>query len=108
MQEQADYRILALDPAIKACRLFIFSLDVVHNRWSEPAPVPAPAGPEPAPVPQPPPPGAPMKEEVTISLDVEFDTNKAMVKDKYYDEIKRVADLMKEFPDAKCGNWWSC
>ena len=43
-----------------------------------------------------------MKEKVTISLNVEFDTNKAIVKDKYYDEIKRVADFMKEFPDTTC------
>jgi len=31
---------------------------------------------------------------------VQFDTNKAIVKDKYYDDIKRVADFMKEFPDT--------
>ncbi len=45
---------------------------------------------------------APMKEKVTISLNVEFDINKAIVKDKYYDEIKKVADFMKEFPDSTC------
>lgn len=43
---------------------------------------------------------APVKEKVTIALKVEFDTDKAIVKDKYYDDIKRVADFMKQYPDA--------
>jgi len=89
---------LTIDPAIKACNCHLFP-QCCPQPVVEPAPVPAPA-PEPAPVPQPPPPPAPVKEKVTISLNVEFDTNKAIVKDKYYDEIKRVADFMKEFPDT--------
>jgi len=36
--------------------------------------------------------------KVTITLHVEFDTDKAVVKDKYRDEIKKVADFMKKFP----------
>ncbi len=65
-----------------------------------PAPAPAPA-PVPEPAPQPPPPApVPVKEKVTIMLNVEFDTSKAIVKEKYYDDIKRVADFMKEYPDA--------
>ena len=35
---------------------------------------------------------------VTIVLNVEFDTDKAVVKDKYRDEIKKVADFMKTYP----------
>ena len=35
---------------------------------------------------------------VTIALDVEFDTNKAVVKEKYNSEIKKVADFMKKYP----------
>jgi OmpA-OmpF porin, OOP family len=35
---------------------------------------------------------------VTITLNVEFDTNKAVVKDKYRNEIKKVADFMKMYP----------
>ncbi|MDQ5986815.1 MAG: OmpA family protein [Syntrophus sp. SKADARSKE-3] len=35
------------------------------------------------------------KEPSTITLNVEFDTNKANIKPKYYNEIKRVADYMK-------------
>jgi len=37
---------------------------------------------------------------VTIALDVEFDTNKAIVKDKYRNEIKKVADFMKKYPNT--------
>jgi OOP family OmpA-OmpF porin len=35
---------------------------------------------------------------VTIALDVEFDTDKAVVKEKYNSEIKKVADFMKKYP----------
>ena len=31
---------------------------------------------------------------------MQFDSNKAVVKEKYHDDIKRVADFMKEFPDT--------
>jgi OmpA-OmpF porin, OOP family len=37
---------------------------------------------------------------VTIALNVEFDTNKAVVKDKYKNEIKKVADFMKKYPNT--------
>ena len=35
---------------------------------------------------------------VTIALNVEFDTNSAVVKEKYHSEIQRVADFMKTYP----------
>jgi OmpA-OmpF porin, OOP family len=35
---------------------------------------------------------------VTIALNVEFDTDKAIVKEKYNSEIKKVADFMKMYP----------
>jgi OmpA-OmpF porin, OOP family len=35
-----------------------------------------------------------------ISLNVEFDTNKAVVKDKYRNEIKKVSDFMKQYPNT--------
>jgi len=38
--------------------------------------------------------------EVSIELLVEFDTGKAIVKPKYNNEIKKVADFMKQNPDA--------
>jgi OOP family OmpA-OmpF porin len=37
---------------------------------------------------------------VTITLNVEFDTNKAVVKDQYRNEIKKVADFMKKYPNT--------
>ncbi|HON59503.1 MAG TPA: OmpA family protein [Smithella sp.] len=37
---------------------------------------------------------------VTIELNVLFDTDKAVVKDIYYDEIKKVADFMKKYPNT--------
>ncbi|MDD5524954.1 MAG: OmpA family protein, partial [Smithella sp.] len=43
---------------------------------------------------------APVKEKVTITLNVQFDTNKAVIKEKYNDDIKKMADFMKEFPDT--------
>ena len=43
---------------------------------------------------------APAAKEVSIELLVEFDTGKAIVKPKYNNEIKKVADFMKENPDA--------
>ncbi|MGP8155139.1 MAG: OmpA family protein [Smithella sp.] len=39
-------------------------------------------------------------KKVSITLKVEFDTAKSVVKDKYNNEIKRVADFMKEYPDT--------
>jgi OOP family OmpA-OmpF porin len=41
-----------------------------------------------------------MHEKVTIRLDVEFDTAKWDVKEKYRDEIRKVADFMKEHPKS--------
>ena len=37
---------------------------------------------------------------VTIILNVEFDTNMSVVKDKYRNEIKKVADFMKTYPNT--------
>ena len=38
------------------------------------------------------------QEEVSIELEVLFDTNKAAVKQEYYDSIKRVAEFMRQYP----------
>jgi OOP family OmpA-OmpF porin len=43
---------------------------------------------------------APASKEVSIGLLVEFDSGKAIVKPKYNDEIKKVAEFMKEYPDT--------
>jgi OOP family OmpA-OmpF porin len=40
----------------------------------------------------------PLMEKITIALNVEFDTAKAVVKKKYHNDIKKVADFMKEYP----------
>ncbi|KQC11514.1 MAG: hypothetical protein APR62_09775 [Smithella sp. SDB] len=63
-----------------------------------PEPVVAPPPPPPPPPPEPTP--APVQERVVIKLNVQFDTDKAVVKEEYNDDIKRVADFMKEFPDT--------
>ncbi|MGO9138554.1 MAG: OmpA family protein, partial [Syntrophales bacterium] len=43
---------------------------------------------------------APASKEMSMQLLVEFDTSKAVVKPKYNNEIKKVADFMKEYPDT--------
>jgi OOP family OmpA-OmpF porin len=43
---------------------------------------------------------APASKEVSMELLVEFDTGMAAVKPKYNNEIKKVADFMKEYPDT--------
>ena len=66
-----------------------------------PPPVVAPAPiSEPVPEPAPVPPSPPVMEKVSIMLNVEFDTNKTVVKEKYRDDIKRVADFMKTYPET--------
>jgi len=40
----------------------------------------------------------PLQEKITIALNVVFDTAKAVVNKKYHNDIKRVADFMKEYP----------
>jgi len=71
---------LTIDPAIKACNCRLFPQCCAKQVVAH----------------------SPGKDNVIITLNVEFDTNKAIVKDKYYGEIKRVANFMKEFPDTTC------
>jgi len=94
---QAEVRAGGLPPidvndSIKDCNCRLFP-ECCAQPVAAPEPAPAP---EPTPAPAP----VPMKEKVTITLNVQFDTNKAVVKEEYNDEIKRVADFMKEFPDT--------
>jgi OmpA-OmpF porin, OOP family len=81
---------LKVDDSIKSCDCKLFPSCCPQPVVVAPAPVPEP-------VPLPPP---PVIEKVTIALNVEFDTAKAVVKEKYNDEIKKVADFMKEFPNT--------
>jgi OOP family OmpA-OmpF porin len=71
---------LTIDPAIKACNCDLFPQCCAKQETKS-----APKH---------------MKAKVTMTLNVEFDTAKAIVKDKYYDEVKRVADFMKQHPDS--------
>ena len=83
-----------------------------------PAPAPPPPAPEPAPAPAPPPPPPPpppveeikkapeaaavvepIIEKGKITLNVEFDTGKSIVKPVYYKEIEKIADIMKKYPE---------
>jgi OOP family OmpA-OmpF porin len=43
---------------------------------------------------------APKEEKVTIALEVEFKTGKADIQSKYHDEIGKVAEFMKTYPEA--------
>jgi len=90
---QAEVRAGGLPPidvndSIKDCNCRLFP-----ECCAQPVAAPTPA-PKPTPVP------APVKEKVTITLNVQFDTNKAVIKEKYNDDIKKMADFMKEFPDT--------
>jgi OOP family OmpA-OmpF porin len=40
-------------------------------------------------------------EKVSMTLKIEFDTGKADIKNKYHEEIGRVADFLKKYPTAK-------
>jgi OOP family OmpA-OmpF porin len=41
-----------------------------------------------------------VQEKVSITLNVEFDTAKAVVKKKYHEEIKKIADFMEAHPET--------
>jgi OOP family OmpA-OmpF porin len=43
--------------------------------------------------------GKVMIEKGRVTLKIEFDSNKAIVKSKYFDNIKRIAEVMKQHPD---------
>ncbi|RJP86591.1 MAG: outer membrane beta-barrel domain-containing protein [Desulfobacteraceae bacterium] len=43
---------------------------------------------------------APVKEKITIDLKVQFDLDKAKVKPQYHENIKKLADFMKKYPDT--------
>jgi len=42
----------------------------------------------------------PVPENVSITLNVQFDTGKANIKPKYHNDIKRIADFMSKYPSA--------
>lgn len=74
-----------------------------HKRpYVAPAPVEVPPAPIPAPAPVVVPPPAPeqLTEDLKLELRVFFDTNKSIIKKQYQPEIAKVADKLKEFPNA--------
>jgi OOP family OmpA-OmpF porin len=42
----------------------------------------------------------PIVEPLRITINIQFDTGKADIKPKYYDEIKRIADFMVKYPTS--------
>lgn len=78
---------------------------IVKTEAPPPPPLPPPPPPppkpviQPAPPPPPPPPPPPVRERVAIALNIEFDTAKSVIKEKYYDNIKKVADIMQRYPE---------
>jgi len=70
----------------------------------KPAPVvcpPPPPPPPPAPKPLPPPPPPkpePVPEKVCMTLNIQFDFDRADVKPKYHNVIEKVADFLKKYP----------
>ena len=62
------------------------------------APAPKPVAVAPAPVAAPAPKAA---EKVTIALEVKFDTSKSIVKPEYDDQLKKVSDFLKTYPDTR-------
>jgi len=72
-----------------------------HKRpYMAPAPAPVPE-PLPQPLPPQPQPVKPVEtDELKLELRVFFDTNKSIIKKQYQPEIAKVADKMKDFPNA--------
>jgi len=64
----------------------------------EPPPPPPPPPVVVAPPPPPPPP--PVQKKLSISLNVEFDTGKSIIKEEYYDNVKKVADFMQKYSNT--------
>ncbi len=46
-------------------------------------------------------PPAPTKEELCMALNIEYDTDKAVIKPAYFEEVEKVANFMKRFPQIK-------
>ena len=46
-------------------------------------------------------PPAPTMEELCMTLHIEYDTDKSIIKPAYYGEVEKVANFMKRFPQIK-------
>lgn len=74
-----------------------FTVGMTFQFGGEEKVVPPPPPPAPVPVEKVEPP--PAMEKITIDLKVQFDLDKAVIKPQYHDNIKRLADFMKKYPD---------
>ena len=88
-------KILALIPAL-AFAGCCFTLPNFPHGAAAPAPKPVAVAPAPAPAPAP-----AIAEKVTIVLEVKFDTSMSVVKPEYDDQLKKVSDFLKTYPDTK-------
>jgi OOP family OmpA-OmpF porin len=98
---QADVRPGGLPPLNENEMIPNCSCKVDPSCCAQPVMAPAP---EPAPVMVPPPEPAPKPaiiEKGRQTLDVEFDFNKAIIKQGYYKDIDDLAKVMKDYPDLK-------
>jgi OmpA-OmpF porin, OOP family len=75
-----------------------FTVGMTFQFGGEEKVVPPPT-PAPAPVPIEKIEAPPLKEKITIDLKVQFDLDKAKVKPQYHENIKKLADFMKKYPD---------
>ena len=71
----------------------VFQVTVTCNLWGHTSSTLVVVAPEPVAE-------KPLLEKVSITLNVKFDTAKAIIKKKYHNDIKIVANFMKEYPDT--------
>ena len=96
-------KILIVLAAVSLSGCCFFGIGAPTTAAPAPAPV-AVRAPIPAPAPVPAPVAAPapkIAEKVTIALEVKFDTSKSIVKPEYDDQLKKVSDFLKTYPDTK-------
>ena len=77
-----------------------FTVGMTFQFGGEEKVTPPPPAPEPKVVPIEEFKPAPIKEKVTIDLRVQFDLDKSYIKPQYHDNIKKLADFMKKYPDT--------
>jgi len=104
MQEVADAGqcgFMVTGDSISSPEAMAGFVEKVFLKKGEPKPEPKPVVQEEVKAPAEEAPKVVVTEPVSITLNVEFDTGKSNIKPKYHNEIKKVADFMKEHPDAK-------
>jgi outer membrane protein OmpA-like peptidoglycan-associated protein len=72
-------------------------LVIAEKKQEEVVPPPPPSPETVKPLPPPP---LPVQEKISIALNLEFDTAKSVIKKKYHNNIKEVADFMQKYPDT--------